>query len=63
MSIAVTGPLHSSQFQNFVTAPDWRNMSEFVASRSLKKDKDQSIAEYIPQLIGGAYNHRATGIS
>ena len=62
MSIAVTGPLHSSQFQNFVTAPDWRNMSEFVASKSLKKDKDQSMAEYIPQLIGGAYNHRATGI-
>lgn len=62
LSVAVTGPLHSSQFQNFVTAPDWRNMSEFVASKALKKDKDQSLVEYIPQLIGGAYNHRATGI-
>jgi len=62
LSLAVTGPLHSSQFQNFVTAPDWRGISEFVASRSLKKDKDDSLIEYIPKLIGGAYNTRATGI-
>jgi hypothetical protein len=62
MSIAVTGPLHSSQFQNFVTAPDWRGISEFVASKSLKKNKDESLVDYIPKLIGGAYNSRATGI-
>ena len=62
LSVAVTGPLHSSQFQSFVTAPDWRAMSEFVASKALNKNKDQSLVDYIPQLIGGAYNHRATGI-
>jgi hypothetical protein len=62
LSVAVTGPLHSSQFQSFVTAPDWRAMSEFVASKALSKNKDQSLVDYIPQLIGGAYNHRATGI-
>ena len=62
MSLAVTGPLHSSQFQNFVTAPDWRAISEFVAEKSLKRNKDESLIEYIPKLIGGAYNHRATGI-
>jgi hypothetical protein len=27
-SIAATGPLHASQFQNYVTAPDWRAISE-----------------------------------
>ena len=60
-SIAATGPLHASQFKNYVTAPDWRAISEFAASRSLNKG-DKKLVEYIPQVIGGAYNHRVTGI-
>lgn len=61
-SIAATGPLHASQFQNYVTAPDWRAISEFAASRSLNRG-DKKLIEYIPQVIGGAYNHRVTGIA
>lgn len=62
-NINVSGPLHASQFQNFVASPDWRAISEFVADRSLRKSEDQKVIEYIPQLIGGAYNHRVTGIA
>lgn len=62
VSLAVTGPLHSSQFQNFVTAPDWRAISEFVADKSLKRSEDENLVQYASKLIGGAYNHRATGI-
>ena len=61
--VSVSGPLHSSQFQSYVSAPDWRAISEFVASNALVKDKDASAVSYIPQLIGGAYNHRVTGIA
>jgi hypothetical protein len=61
-SVSATGPLHASQFQNYVTAPDWRAISEFAASKSLVKG-DKNLIEYIPQVIGGAYNHRVTGIA
>jgi hypothetical protein len=60
--ISVSGSLHSSQFQNYVSAPDWRGISEFKASKSLTRSEDQGLADYIPQLIGGAYNNRITGV-
>ena len=62
-NISVSGSLHSSQFQNYVAAPDWRQISEFKAGRSLTRSEDQKLVEYIPQLIGGAYNHRITGVA
>lgn len=61
--ISVGGSLHSSQFQNYVSAPNWRGISEFKASRSLNRSEDQKLSEYIPQLIGGAYNNRITGVA
>jgi len=62
-NINISGPVHSSQFQNYVSAPDWRGISEFKASRSLNRSEDQKLSEYIPQLIGGAYNNRITGVA
>ncbi len=56
---SILGPILPYQFKDGITALPWRDIHETIASTKVRKDSD-SLLEYIPNLIGGAYYHKAT---
>lgn len=59
-AVTVSGPLHPWQRKNGISALPWRELSEFVAKNDMRV-RDQGVMQYMPKLIGGAYNSAATG--
>jgi hypothetical protein len=53
----VTGPLLPFQNTNAIGGLPWREVKEFMASRSLENVKDGGI-EVLPKLVGGAFNNK-----
>lgn len=54
---AIDGALHNYQIKDGVAAPNWRDVSHFVAKNSLDIKKN-GIANSLPNLIGGLFNSK-----
>lgn len=57
--VSISGPIQPYQFKDGITALPWRDISETVAKGKFTTKQDK-LMDAIPDLIGGAYNLKAT---